>query len=205
MPITVNDIERVTMSDEDIQKCIEVAARVTAQINDRPDLHPRDYLERFIDVLLGEIAEYSVIKWLKSKGKYARSVVDKESPHPDPGHDIVLKSNQNKEIKCSVKSSISAFLKPSARFLSEFTFATKESEVRDVNIQVYFWYDICRNNTNENLPRTSVPSTKHFSIIGWIGLNEIRYFKRYKTEKRQAPEIKLKDGRPLKELLQYLL
>ena len=54
---------------------------------------------------MGEIAEIAVIKWLKSRGKYAVSAVDKTSDKPDSGHDVIVKDIKGVERKCSVKSS----------------------------------------------------------------------------------------------------
>jgi hypothetical protein len=150
-------------------------------------------------VLLGEIAENAVINWLRHHGKYAESAIDKNSPKPDPGHDIILKSTTGAKIRGSVKSSLSA-LKGVDEIVDQFTLATKEAELRDVNIQVYFWLDLYASSGY----RTTVPSTRNFALIGWAGLKDITKFKSYATEKREAPDVKLKNMRPMQELLEYL-
>ena len=78
--------------------------------------------------------------------------------------------------------------------------ATKRSELKDVNIQVYFWLSL----TNE--PRITVPSTNNVAIIGWFTKADVERggFTTYKTEDRQTPNIKLSEARPMDELLNYI-
>lgn len=201
MSITSADvIVGVNLLDKDIHEIVEIANKITPNIIDRADLHKRDYLERFIDVLMGEIAERVVIKWLNENGKYAVSAVDKNSEKPDAGHDILLKDQYGKSIKGSIKSSLSVF-KEEINDILDFTIASKESEIRDVNIQVYFWLEIHAKKGY----RVNVPSMCNFAIIGWVGKNDIKKFVSYKTENRKAPNKKLKEMRPMKILLEYIL
>jgi hypothetical protein len=200
MAITGNDVVRLQLTDEEIRNCIIVSNNITPYINDRADLHPRDYLERFIDVLLGEIAECMVIKWFHQNNKFAESAVDKASPKPDAGHDIILKTRENREIKCSVKSSLSVFKSSPNDIINQFTIATKQSELRDTNIQVYFWLELSGGNKH----RVVVPSTNNVAIIGWVGSKDIKRFSKYATESREAPEEKLNKMRPMNELLDLL-
>lgn len=146
---------------------------------------------------MGEIAESSVISWLKSKKKFVKSAVDKQADSPDLGHDLWLKASDGRKIKCSIKSSLSAKKSPK-EILKQFTIATKQSEIREVNIQVYFWLDI------EGKNRITVPTTNHCAIICWCGPNDIKNFNHYNTEKRQAPSAKLREQRTMESLLQYL-
>jgi hypothetical protein len=203
MTITSNDIIIVKLTDEEISNTIQIANNITPYINDRPDLHQRDYLERFTDVLLGEIAEQMVLKWFVSNNKFAKSAVDKTSDRPDSGHDIYLKMKNDNIIHCSVKSSLSVLKCTIDEILDTFTIATKKSEIREVNVQVYFWLDIFAKS--EGKYRLNVPSTTYCAIIGWIGKKEIDIFSKYKTENREAPEKKLREMHPMLEVLNYIV
>jgi hypothetical protein len=198
MTVSLSDVVHISFSDEELHEYINVANKITTSVVDRNDLHSRDYLERFINVILGEISERMVIKWLREQGKYVESTVDKESETPDAGHDIKLRNNEGETIYCSIKSSLSVF-KKIPEILEQFTIATTMREVRDVNIQVYFWLNV----TGEGY-RVTVPTTKNAAIIGWVGKKDLTEFTTYATEDRESPSIKLKDTRPLSDLLNFI-
>lgn len=199
--VTVNDVVKVLLSRDELNRCIDNAKLVLRNLVDRKDLHERDDLERFNDILMGEIAEYMIIKWLNSQGKYAKSSVNKELGAPDPGHDIELKRKDTKEIiKCSVKSSLS-FKKGIDGILKEFKLATTPKEIRDVNVQVYFWLEL---NPSGSAPRTTVPSLNNSAIIGWFGVKDLALFQSYNHERRQAPIKSLNNSRPMSELLNLI-
>ena len=82
MSVQAKQIVRVNLWSETLRSSIDVARKIADSIADRPDLHKRDYLERFIDCLMGEFARQMVIKWLISEGKYAVSAVDKTAMTP---------------------------------------------------------------------------------------------------------------------------
>ena len=108
MAITSKDAVKIKLEENEIYQLIEQANNLALNIVDRKDLHERDHLERVINVIQGEIAEYIVIKWLKSQNKTVRSAVDKTAKKPDSGHDIIVKSKKTgAEIECSIKSSLS--------------------------------------------------------------------------------------------------
>ncbi len=193
------DMVVVNLEDKEIQVCLENAQFLCATINDREDLHVRSYMERYIDILMGEAAEWAVIKWLNSNGKYAVSAVDKKSGKPDLGHDIIVKKRSGEEITCSVKSSLSAYKNTFDEILDTFHIATKMSEIRKINVQVYYWL-----NLHGNVYRTAVPSTDNMAIIGWAGENDITRFSTYNGEDRQVADMKLRDMRSMQSLLDYL-
>lgn len=155
-------------------------------------------MERYIDIMMGEVAEAAVIKWLKQNGKFAVSAVNKSSGKPDSGRDIILRGKHKQEIECSVKSSLSVYKDNINDILDTFTIATKASELRKVNIQVYYWLKLKGEN------RITVPSNKNMAIIGWIGENDVKEFGTYNTENRQVAKIKLRNIRTMKSLLDYL-
>lgn len=196
--LTEADVIMYTLSDKKMKECIDNARILIESMKDRKDLHKRDYLERYIDILMGEAAEQSVIEWINSKGKYAKSAVDKKSGKPDAGHDVVMRDKKGKEILCSVKSSLSVYKSDIKDIIKEFTIATKKSEVRKVNIQVYFW--LILNGEH----RVSVPSNGNMAIIGWVGENDIHGFSKYATENRESPTIKLNEARSMNSLLNYI-
>ncbi len=202
MAVTEADIRFVPLTDEEIARCISVAQKLTPHIRDRSDLHARDYLERFVNVTLGEIAEAMTLKFFRQSGKYAASAVDKASAEPDLGHDVALRTADGREILGSVKSSLSVFKTPAA-IVETFTLATKRSELRDVNIQVYFWLDIFSKGTSEK-NRVNLPNAKNAALIGWAGRRDLQAFAVYEGEAREAPELKLKDMRPMAELLELV-
>lgn len=197
MSVRVEDIVQVKLPSELVKKSISVATHITENLVDRRDLHTRDLLERFIDCLMGEIAEQTVIYWLQRNNKYAASAVDKTSDKPDTGHDIWVKSKDQRTVKASIKSSISAQKTPE-QILKTFTLATTPSELREINIQVYFWLSL--NST----PRVTVPTLRQCGIIAWAGQNDLREFAAYEREERLAPRKKLGELRPMHELLQLL-
>lgn len=199
MSINGYDLILVDIDDNETKICLENAQTICTTIKDRADLHKRSYMERYIDILMGEVAECAVIKWLKDNGKYAVSAVDKKSGKPDLGHDIVVRRRDGVEITCSVKSSLSAYKNSFDDILDTFTIATKLSEIRKVNIQVYFWL-----NLRGKEHRTTVPSTDNMAIVGWVGENDIAKFSSYNGEERQVADVKLRDMRPMHSLLDYL-
>lgn len=199
MAVTRDTIVKIQLSESDMHICTENAQILCETMIDRRDLHARGYMERFIDILMGEAAEAAVINWLLQNGKYAVSAVNKRSGNPDLGHDIILKDIRGTEIKCSVKSSLSAYKSTIDDILDTFTVATKASELRKVNIQVYYWLKL------KGEPRITVPTERNMAIIGWIGENDVKEFGTYSTENRQAPKMKLRDTRPMHSLLEYLV
>lgn len=58
----------------------------------------------------------------------------------------------------------------------------------------------------QHLPRFTVPSEKNMAIIGWEGGKELSKakYEKYSTEDRKSVEIKLKEMRPMSELLNVL-
>lgn len=133
----ISDVIQFELSKEDLDVCIDNAKNIMTTIIDRRDLHSRDDLERFNNLLMGEISEMMVLRWLHSHGKYAVSAVNKNSREPDIGHDLQLRDKNGRPIRCSVKSSLSA-LKDLNYIINNFKLATKQSELREVNVQVYF-------------------------------------------------------------------
>ena len=74
------------LNNEQIYECLKTSLILLKTMGDRPDLHNRGDFERFTNIAMGEIAERSVIAWLRSNGKYAESAVDKHSEKPDRGN-----------------------------------------------------------------------------------------------------------------------
>ena len=199
--IEPSDVIHFDINKEDLKICIDNAKNIMSTIIDRKDLHSRDDLERFNNLLMGEISEMTVLKWLHSKGKYAVSTVDKTAAQPDLGHDLQLRDVKGNYIHCSIKSSLSA-LQALDYIVSNFKLATKQSELREVNIQVYFWLVI--NPTGDNKSRTTVLSLRNLAIIGWFGVNDFKKFENYATENREAPTKPLKEARSMESLLSRL-
>lgn len=199
MPLTERDVVRPSLSVEEVAECIATAGRIAPHIRDRGDLHDRDPLERFIDVLLGEAAERMVLGWFRGAGKRAEPASDKAGDGPDAGHDLLLWSGE-RALRCSVKSSLSAhFALP--RILSDFTLATTRGELRHVNVQVYFWLELHPRGGH----RTVVPALRNAAVIGWAGLRDVQRFRSYATERRESPDaFKLHDLRPMAQLLPLL-
>ena len=198
MAVNQDTVIKIALSDKELSICTENTQILCKTISDRSDLHLRGYMERYIDVMMGEVAEAAVIKWLRQNGKYAVSAVNKSSGKPDSGRDLILKDKQKREIECSVKSSLSVYKDNMNDILDTFTIATKASELRKVNIQVYYWLKLKGEN------RITVPSNKNMAIIGWIGENDVKEFGTYNTENRQVAKIKLRNIRTMKSLLDYL-
>lgn len=198
MAVHQDTVIKIALSDKELSICAENTQILCKTISDRSDLHLRGYMERYIDVMMGEVAEAAVIKWLRQNGKYAVSAVNKSSGKPDSGRDLILRDKQKREIECSVKSSMSVYKDNMNDILDTFTIATKASELRKVNIQVYYWLKLKGEN------RVTVPSDKNMAIIGWIGENDVEEFGTYNTEKRQVAKLKLRNIRTMQSLLDYL-
>ncbi|MFC6618037.1 hypothetical protein [Deinococcus radiophilus] len=158
-------------------------------------------MDRFIDALVGEIAEMAVIDYLHRNGKYAVSAVDKRAPNPDPGHDIHVRNLNNEIVRCSVKSSISALKSSPEDILSTFSPAFNQEEPREFNIQVYFYYTLF------SAPRYVVPSLSKGLITGWFSREALQgalYVPYPNAIQRRRAEVKLKDIQPMSELLEQL-
>ncbi|SFF13240.1 hypothetical protein [Trichococcus pasteurii] len=197
MAVTRDNVIPVNLTETEIKECVDIAKHISSHIVDRADLHARDYLERFINVLQGEIAEKMVINWLRENGKYVASAVDKTSTTPDLGHDLILKNHSDEDIRCSIKSSLSAF-KDIDEIISSFTLATTLHEIREVNIQTYFWLNLHGN------PRQVVPNAGNAAIIAWAGEKDFSSFHSYTTENRESPVKKLSELRSMNSLLEYI-
>lgn len=200
--ISENDvIKGDLLSEKDVFECIDISRNLLNSMRDREDLHDRAIVERYNDILMGELAERAVLNWLVINGVNARSAVDKSSGKPDGGHDIII----NDKIKCSVKSSLSYKYSSVPEIIKMYTVATTENEIRDVNIQVYFWLNLKIEGTNFNpsSSRVSVPSEWNMAIIGWLDRESLirAKFDNYKTEKRTSPKIHLCEMRPINDLL----
>lgn len=202
MPVTADEVIFQSLSEEEVKECIEISKNISTYVIDRSNLHGRDYLERFVNVLQGELAEKMVIKWLQKNNRYVRSAVDKNSKKPDLGHDIIVKNLKGLEVKCSIKSSLSVF-KGIDDILTNFTLATEERELRTINIQVYFWLDIY-GKFNGQGNRHSLLNTNNAAIISWSTHKQLNNFKNYATERRMAPKQKLNELNSLGELLRFL-
>lgn len=199
--LSENDVIMGPILDScEVQECIQTAEVLYKNIADRKNLHSRSVLERFCNVAIGEIAEQSVISWLKKNNKYAILAVDKNSGMPDKGYDIILKNKEGRYIKCSVKSSISVYHSRIDKILTTFSPAITEKEVAQVNIQVYFWLRI------KDCPRTNLPSEYNMAIIGWLGEKDFcnKKFIKYETEGRKSLNIKLEKMRSMASLLSLL-
>ena len=200
MEITTMDVIGPVLTDDEVKKCIITAQQLLESMSDRTDLHSRSCLERFNDIVMGEIAELSVIKWIQNQGKFAQSAVDKSSGRPDCGHDIILHSQDGNIIKCSVKSSLSALKSNAENIIDTFNLSSKKSEIQGINIQVYFWLDL------HGSPRVSTPSNNNMAIIGWAGRKDLSGEKegQYATETRPVVDFPLKKLRPMHSLLNIL-
>ena len=192
------------LSNKELRECIATSTDMVGRIADRNDLHSRSYIERFINILMGEMSEQFVIKWIQAHGKHAESAVDKQSDKPDLGHDIWLMSTDGRPIKCSVKSSLSAKIPDMDRILDTFKLASTKRELRDVNVQVYFWLE---QDPKEGSARVTVPSETNAAIIGWIGKNDAENCseKSYSTEKRPEIQLRLRELNRMEDLLQYII
>ncbi|QIC47152.1 hypothetical protein GAG94_08505 [Lysinibacillus sphaericus] len=199
-PVYLDEIVHLgPLNLNEFNTCVNNATHLVQYVKDRDNLHERDVYERFNNILMGEIAEALVIKWLHQNNKYAESAVDKTSEQPDLGHDIYLKDLQGNTIKCSVKSSLAAFRSPK-EILLESKLASTEKEIREVNIQVYFWYNLYPKDGH----RITLPNTNNVALFSWAGNNDIERFKSYKTEQREAPEIPLCELRKMRDLLELI-
>lgn len=200
MLLKSSDVITPVLTDEEMQECLSTAQTLLKNMHDRKDLHVRGALERYIDIAMGEIAERSVIKWIQSQGKFAESAVDKTSGKPDDGHDIILHSKNGHNIKCSVKSSLSAHYNRVDDILKQFHLASKKSEVRGVNIQVYYWLNLSSS------PRVVTPSEQNMAIIGWLGRKDLMGIEedQYATESRSVVKVQLANMRPMRSLLEFL-
>lgn len=195
--ITAKDCVRVQINRQDFINAIMKAQKTLENIKDRFDLHDRDDLERFINTLMGTIAEKMVGKWLKEQGLRV-----KDSETLD--YDLTAISANGKEFSISVKSSLSAF-KSLEDILEQFTIAItpEEASKANIHVQVYFWLNL------HSRPRTTVPSLRNAAIIGWCALEHLERlnvsFDSYATEERRAPKIKLSQLQPMASLAEILL
>ena len=97
MNVKPNDIIKWNLSLDRIKISIDNARLILKNIHDRTNLHSRDDLERFEDILLGEVAEQIVLEWLIHNGKYAESAIEKGQAGPDSGHDIWVMGIDNQK------------------------------------------------------------------------------------------------------------
>lgn len=199
--VTEKDLIYINLEPAIFDICVERSQSILKSIQDRNDLHDRDDLERFINVLMGEVAEQIVFKWLRDNNKYVEIPESKNTPGPDAGHDLLLKRKKDGgSVECSIKSSLSYSKGPSG-IIENFRLATKKSELRDVNLQVYFWLTL---NPPEKEPRVTIPSIRQSAIFGWYGKNDMEKFEKYKHENREVPCSTLRHARTAISLLHHI-
>lgn len=202
--LTKNDVVIPELTSDQTIECVKTALVISSSIKDRQDLHERGFTERFNNVAMGEMSEQAVVQYLRNHGKtvIAPSYEEKTNGKPDAGYDITVIDKKGKFRRCSIKSSISAYKAgPEAIIGSDaFHLASKKSEIRDINIQVYFWLDISGKFSS----RTTVPSEKNMMIVGWACRKDVTGTSHYAGENREVVEVSLKDLRPMEQLLQYL-
>ena len=208
MGITKDDTVIPILSNEKVNECISTALTISSCIADRHDLHDRSALERFENVVMGELSEQAVIQFLRENGKivYAPTYAQKTNGKPDGGYDVEVVDICGNRQKVSIKSSLSVYKQSPEEIVEnpKFHLASKRSELRAINIQVYFWLDT-KGSTGH---RTAVPSEKNMMIVGWVCGRKIRNasaYSAYATEGREVVEVSLKELRPMSELLQYLI
>ncbi len=194
--ITAHDCVRVEIDRQDFITAIKRAQDILGKLEDRRDLHSRDDFERFINNLMGVIAEKMVWKWLKAQG------LQVEEPKT-LDYDLIVISASGNRYSLSVKSSLSVY-KALEEILETFTIAItpEEASKADIHVQVYFWLKL------KDKPRTVVPSLTNTAIIGWCTpkyLEELNVtFNSYRTEERKAPDIKLSQLLPMAFLAEKL-
>jgi hypothetical protein len=200
--ITEADIEKFEIDLPTLNSCINNAQGLLATMIDRANLHARDDLEKFFNLLMGEIAEHMVLGWLTKKGKFAVSAVNKTSGQPDAGHDLELLAIDGRKVRCSIKSSFS-FAKQPSEIIKLFKLATTPSELREINIQVYFWID---PHKPAGQPRTTLPSLTNCAMIGWFPKDDLekQKFAAYNGEMRVAPIAGLEHARSMNSLLAFI-
>lgn len=201
MPLTAADAVplRNLVSEELIQTAAITCARLLPHVRDRAGLHGRDPLEKYHNLLMGEIAELAVIAYLTGQGKSAVSAVDKAAMTPDAGHDLLVRRENGTAAKCSVKSSLS-YRHGIEAIPGQFRPAFNRREPRDINIQVYYHYRL------DSEPRTTVAASAHAYIIGWASEKKLlaSEFVVYSGEKRRVADLKLADLSPMAALLPLL-
>ncbi|AIZ46221.1 hypothetical protein QR90_15925 [Deinococcus radiopugnans] len=187
------------VSEAMVQEAARTCAHLLPYVVDRADLHGRDPLEKFHNLLMGEIAELAVIAYLTGQGKVAASAVDKQATRPDAGHDVVVRRKDGTDAKCSVKSSLS-YHHGIAAIPEMFRPAFNHREPRDINIQVYYHYNLRAE------PRTTVAALTHAYIIGWAPEKRLLApdFTVYPGERRRVADLKLADLSPMAGLLPLL-
>lgn len=200
--IEKSDIVSVELTDKEIAKCAMNASMLLPHVIDRSGLHPRDPMEKFNNIFMGEVAEMMVIKWFRKNGKFAISAVNKNTSNPDLGHDIYLISKNKKEkVFVSVKSSIDSC--DIETIINKRRPAFKGSEFRDLNVQVYFQLKLSVNKEIKNDYRISVPSLKMANLISWFTKEDLNKSNLTKLENRECTDTFLKDGRTLMSSLKY--
>mgnify|MGYP001076504756 CR=1 FL=1 len=204
MTVQSNDVIAIAdlLKDDDLSEAVRAALAILQKITDRPDLHQRDPLERFINLLLGEIAERAVYVWL-ARGSKEVARVQKNPGGPDPGYDLIVKGSNGRPLTVSVKSSVSVYKSEINDILDTFKLAVTQAEARkaDIHIQVYYWLEPGAQT------RTTVPSISKAIIAAWAfkgDLANVSYASYTPSERRPAPEIKLRNLRPMKDLLRHL-
>lgn len=201
MPLTAADAIplRDLVTEGLVQTAALTCARLLPHVRDRADLHGRDPLERYHNLLMGEIAELAVTAYLTGQGRHAVSAVDKAATVPDAGHDLILRRRDGTAATCSVKSSLSYHHGIEA-IADVFRPAFNPREPRDINVQVYFHYRLRAE------PRTTVAALAHAYIIGWVPERRLlaSEFAVYNGERRRVADLKLADLAPMAELLPLL-
>lgn len=190
------------LKESDLIDAVKVASTIMQAISDRPDLHSRDPLERFIDLVLGEVAERAVYAWLRKNDKNTERV-QKNYRGPDPGYDLIVKNPGREPITISVKSSVSVYKSEIPKILDTFTLAVTPAEAAkaDAHVQVYYWLE------PQAQIRTSVPSLSKAIIVAWALKNDLvkeDYTSYTSREQRRAPEKRLRELRPMQELLKHV-
>lgn len=205
MAITAKDVRRVHITDDEVDEVHARSSFLARTIQDRKNLHDRSYQERLTDIEMGEFGELACLKYFHDHGKYAVSAVDKTSGRPDAGFDLILRcADGGKFFRCSVKTSLSVFKSDPEDIIATFQLGSTPKELSQVNIQVYFYYNI---HPKKGETRVTVLTVDNLIIVGWIGLLQALKMMgegHYTGEDRPTVDIPLRNLNPMDELLEYL-
>ncbi len=185
------------LPDTEINSAVTFAYHALTHRHSNPRVDP---LNRYIQVVMDELAERMVIQWLQTNGKFAESAVDKGATNPDLGHEIWVTDIRGVKVRAAIHTFLSTNKSEMPEMLESHSLSVETDHLCGINFSVVYWLQL------REKPRVKLPSLQQSAIIGWASDKNFREAaKAQPANGGKYAALKFGDLRPVEELLQFLV
>jgi len=196
MAVLPDDVIQFRLSEAEMNAAVTFAYHVLTHNH----LGRSDPLNRFIQVLMDELAERMVIQWLHGNGKFAEPASDKGATNPELRHEIWVTDIRGVKVRAAIHTFLSTNKSEIPDILQFHSLSVDPNQLCGINFSVGYWLQL------REKPRVKLPSLQQTAIIGWASDKNLREaLKSQPEQSRKYAAIKFCDLRPVNELLQFLV